>query len=358
MPETETLREYKNPDYVNWDELGFRTIPTDYMYVMKMSLDGKFSEGKLIRYKNIELSPSSGVLNYGQGIFEGLKAYKKRDGRILLFRPEQNALRMQTGAQRLCMPSPTVDQFVTAVKQTVLANKRWVPPPGKGSLYLRPLILGTGAVLGLAPAPEYTFLIFASPVGNYFKEGLSPISLFVENEFHRATPGGTGGVKTISNYAPVLKAQIRAKSKGFSDVLFLDSVNKRNLEEAGSCNVFIVKGNIILTPPTEGTILSGITRKSIIEIARDCGYQVEERAIPVDEMMEADEVFCTGTAVVVAPVGSVTYHGKRVEFKTGTQSVAQRLYRTLTSIQRGVVEDKKGWTVEIEETSYHIRSLL
>ncbi|XP_068654222.1 branched-chain amino acid aminotransferase 1, mitochondrial-like [Aristolochia californica] len=356
MQETETCREYKSPADVNWDEIGFRAIPTDYMYVMKTSLYGKFSEGKLILYKNIELSPFSGVLNYGQGIFEGLKAYRKQDGRILLFRPEQNALRMQNGAQRLCMPSPTVDQFVSAVKQTVIANKRWVPPPGKGSLYLRPLIIGSGAVLGLAPAPEYTFLIYASPVGHYFKEG--PINLFVENEFHRATPGGTGGVKTISNYAPVLKAQIRAKSKGFSDVLFLDSVNKRNLEEAGSCNVFIVKGNVISTPPTEGTILSGITRKSIIEIARDHRYQVEERVIPVDEMLEAEEVFCTGTAVVVAPVGSVTYQGKRVEFRTGARTVSQILYRILTSIQTGVVEDKKGWTVEIEETGYNIRSNL
>lgn len=188
---------------MDWDSLGFALIPTDYMYMMKCSQDGRFSNGELKRFGNIELNPSAGVLNYGQGLFEGLKAYKKLDGNILLFRPEENALRMRLGAERMCMPAPTVEQFVEAVKATVLANKRWVPPPGKGSLYIRPLLMGSGAVLGLAPAPEYTFLIYVSPVGNYFKEGLAPINLVIETDVYRATPGGTGGVKTIGNYASV-----------------------------------------------------------------------------------------------------------------------------------------------------------
>ncbi|KAF8410271.1 hypothetical protein HHK36_002796 [Tetracentron sinense] len=336
--------EYAN---VNWDELGFGLTPTDYMYVMKCSINEKFSEGELNRYGNIELSPSSGVLNYGQGLFEGLKAYRREDGRLLLFRPEQNALRMKIGAERMCMPSPSVEQFVDAVKQTALANKRWIPPPGKGSLYMRPLLIGNGPVLGLAPAPDYTFLIYASPVGNYFKEGLAPLNLVVEDKFHRAAPGGTGGVKTITNYAPVLKAQAQAKSKGFSDVLFLDSVNKKNIEELSSCNIFIVKGNAISTPDTNGTILAGITRKSIIDIARGYGYQVEERPIPVEDLIDADEVFCTGTAVVVAPVGNITYLGKRVEYKTGAGAISRKLQSTLTGIQTGLIEDKMGWTVVI-----------
>ncbi|XP_010245645.1 PREDICTED: branched-chain-amino-acid aminotransferase 2, chloroplastic-like isoform X2 [Nelumbo nucifera] len=318
------------------------------MYIMKCSLNENFSRGELNRYGNIELSPSSGVLNYGQGLFEGLKAYRREDGRLFLFRPEQNALRMKMGAERMCMPSPSVDQFVDAVKQTVIANKRWVPPPGKGSLYIRPLLIGSGPVLGLAPAPDYAFLIYASPVGNYFKEGLSPLNLVVDDEFHRATPGGTGGVKTITNYGPVLKAQTRAKAKGFSDVLFIDAVKKKNLEEVSSCNIFIVKGSVISTPATHGTVLSGITRKSIIEIARDYGYQVEERSVPVDELIDADEVFCTGTAVVVAQVGSITYQGKRFVYKTGAGTVSQRLYLNLTGIQMGLVEDKKGWIVEVD----------
>ncbi|KAJ9670406.1 hypothetical protein PVL29_026752 [Vitis rotundifolia] len=226
---------------IDWDNLGFGFMPTDYMYVMKCSRGGNFSKGELQRFGNIEMNPSAGVLNYGQGLFEGLKAYKKEDGKILLFRPEENAQRMRMGAERMCMPSPTVEQFVEAVKVTVLANERWVPPPGKGSLYIRPLLMGTGAVLGLAPSPEYTFLIYVSPVGNYFKEGLAPINLVIETEVHRAAPGGTGGVKTIGNYAAVLKAQSAAKAKGYSDVLYLDCVHKKYLEEVSSCNVFTVK---------------------------------------------------------------------------------------------------------------------
>ncbi|XWS41725.1 hypothetical protein CRYUN_Cryun17cG0107400 [Craigia yunnanensis] len=248
---------------IDWDNLGFGFLPTDYMYMTKCTQGGKFSKGELQRFGNIELNPSAGILNYGQGLFEGLKAYRK-DGNILLFRPEENALRMRLGAERMCMPSPTVEQFVEAVKETVLANKRWVPPPGKGSLYIRPLLMGSGAVLGLASAPEYTFLIYVSPVGNYFKEGVAPINLIVEHELHRATPGGTGGVKTIGNYAAVLKAQSAAKAKGYSDVLYLDCVHKKYLEEVSSCNIFMVKGNVISTPAIKGTILPGITRKSIM----------------------------------------------------------------------------------------------
>ncbi|VAH06063.1 unnamed protein product [Triticum turgidum subsp. durum] len=240
-------------------------------------------------------------------------------------------------------------QFVDAVKQTVLANKRWVPPTGKGSLYIRPLLVGSGAVLGLAPAPEYTFLIFASPVGNYFKEGLAPINLIVEDKFHRATPGGTGGVKTIGNYASVLMAQKIAKEKGYSDVLYLDAVEKKYLEEVSSCNIFVVKGNVISTPAIKGTILPGITRKSIIDVALSKGFQVEERLVSVDELLDADEVFCTGTAVVVSPVGSITYQGKRIEYagKQGVGAVSRQLYTSLTSLQMGQVEDPMGWTVQL-----------
>ncbi|GJN08566.1 hypothetical protein PR202_ga26504 [Eleusine coracana subsp. coracana] len=371
---------------IDWDNLGFGLTPTDYMYVMRCSVeDGAFSRGELSRYGNIELSPSSGVLNYGQGLFEGMKAYR-RVGRAgyTLFRPEENARRMQHGAERMCMPAPSLDQFVDAVKQTVLANGRWVPPQGKGALYIRPLLIGSGAILGLAPAPEYTFLVYAAPVGNYFKEGLAPINLVVEDGVHRAMPGGTGGVKTITNYAPVrtsssplavsnsnhttpvdlphlqfqstvldlcvqvIKAQMDAKSKGFTDVLYLDAVHKRYLEEVSSCNVFVVKGRVIATPATRGTILPGITRKSVIELAADRGYKVEERPVTVDDLIDADEVFCTGTAVVVAPVATVTVEGQRYSFRTGPDTVSQELYTTLTSIQMGLAEDSKGWTVAVD----------
>ncbi|KAL2551683.1 Branched-chain-amino-acid aminotransferase 5 [Forsythia ovata] len=334
---------------IDWDNLGFGFMPTDYMYIMKCSQGENFSKGELQRFGNIELNPSAGVLNYGQGLFEGLKAYRKHDGNILLFRPEENAFRLRTGAERMCMPSPSVDQFVEAVKLTVLANERWIPPPGKGSLYIRPLLMGSGVVLGLAPTPEYTFLIYVSPVGNYFKEGLAPINLIVETEMHRATPGGTGGVKTIGNYAAVLKAQSAAKEKGFSDVLYLDSVHKRYLEEVSSCNVFVVKGNVISTPAIKGTILPGITRKSIIDVARSQGFQVQERFVTVDELLDADEVFCTGTAVVISPVGSITYLGKRVTYGSdGVGVVSQKLYSSLTSLQMGLAEDEMNWIVELK----------
>ncbi|KAK1275899.1 hypothetical protein QJS04_geneDACA015974 [Acorus gramineus] len=333
---------------INWDNLGFGHVPTDYMYIMKCAQGGNFTTGVMQPFGNIELSPSSGVLNYGQGLFEGLKAYRKADGSILLFRPEENALRMRMGAERMCMPSPSVEQFVDAITKTVLANRRWIPPHGKGSLYVRPLLMGSGPALGLQPAPEYTFLIFVSPVGNYFKEGLAPINLVVENEFHRAAPGGTGGVKVIGNYAAVLKAQQAAKAKGYSDVLYLDAVHKRYLEEVSSCNVFVVKDNIISTPAIRGTILPGITRKSIIDVARSEGYQVEERLVSVDELLDADEVFCTGTAVVISPVGSITHLGKRVEYQNrGIGVVSQKLYSTLTNLQMGLSEDKLGWTMRL-----------
>lgn len=335
----------KSPD-VNWEEMGFSLIPTDYMYVMKCAIGENFPQGSLIPYGNIELSPCSGILNYGQGLFEGLKAYRKEDGRILLFRPDQNALRMKSGAERLCMPSPSAEQFVDAVKQTVLANERWVPPFGKGSLYVRPLLMGSGGSLGLGPAPEYTFLVYASPVGSYHKR-LKSLNLVVEEKHHRASHGGTGGIKTVANYSPVLNALTRAKAQGFCEVLFLDAATGKYIDEASACNVFSVKGNSIITPPIHGTILPGVTRKSVIEIAQTLGYQVEERPVALDELLDADEAFCTGTAVVVTSIGSVTHQGRRAEYKTQADTVCQKLRETLTGIQMGRLEDAMGWMVEV-----------
>ncbi|XP_074294305.1 branched-chain amino acid aminotransferase 2, chloroplastic-like [Silene latifolia] len=346
---SDTISETSTLADIDWDNLGFGLLPTDYMYVMKCARGENFQKGELRRYGNIEMSPAAGVLNYGQGLFEGLKAYRTQNGNIVLFRPEENALRMRNGAERMCMSAPTVDQFLEAVKETVLANERWIPPVGKGSLYIRPLLMGSGSVLGIAPAPEYTFIIYASPVGNYFKEGLAPINLVIETDFHRASPGGTGGVKTIGNYAAVLKAHSAAKAKGYSDVLYLDCLQKKYLEEVSSCNVFVVKGNKISTPAIKGTILPGITRKSIIDIARSLGFEVVEEPVSVDELLDADEVFCTGTAVVVSPVGSITYKDERYSFGDGkVGAVAQQLYSALTSLQMGLSEDKMGWIVQLK----------
>ncbi|VVA15575.1 PREDICTED: branched-chain-amino-acid [Prunus dulcis] len=298
----------KYGDAMKWDELEFGVIPTDYMYIMKCSNGDNFSQGHLAPYGKIELSPFSGILNYGQGVLEGLKAIRTKDGRVQLFRPEENAVRMKMSAERLCMPSPSTHQFLDALKQTVLANKRWVPPEGKGALYIRPLLIGSGPVLGLGPAPEYTFLIFATPVGNYHKRA-STMNLYIENEVRRATPGGTGGVKSITNYSP---------------------------------------DNVILTPRTSGTVLPGVTRKSIIEIARDLNYMVEERDVPLEDVLAADEVFCTGTVVEVTAVASITHQDKRIEYRTGEETVFHKLRVVLKEIQTGVVEDKMGWTMLID----------
>ncbi|KAL5162719.1 putative branched-chain-amino-acid aminotransferase 7 [Glycine soja] len=264
---------------INWDELGFSLVPTDYMYVMKCAKGDKFSQGSI-------------------GLFEGLKAYRTEDGRILLFRPDENAQRMKRGADRLCMPSPSNDQFVNAVKQIVLANKRW------GALNFK-----------------------------------------VEDKLYRAISGsgGTGGIKSVTNYAPVYTAMTEAKANGFSDVLFLDSATGKYIEEATACN-----DNSIFTPEIDGTILPGITRKSIIEIAIDLGYQVMERAVSVEEMLGADEMFCTGTAMVVNSVASVTYKETRVDYKTGPEALSAKLRATLVGIQTGCVEDKKSWTVLVD----------
>ncbi|TYH83136.1 hypothetical protein ES332_D02G111300v1 [Gossypium tomentosum] len=328
QPRKASYNEDENGE-MEWEKLGFGPVSTDFMYSMKCCEDGN-----LTHYGNIQFSPFAAVLNYGQGIIEGLKVNRKEDGRLLLFRPDQHALRMKMGAQRMCMPSPSIHQFIHAVKQTALANIRWVPPPGKGSLYIRPLLIGSGPVLGVGPAPEYMFLTYAS-------------LLYVEEEEVRAFSGGVGGVKSVSNDWPVLKALVRAKSLGFSDVLYLDSVNKKYLGEVSAANIITLKGNVISTPPTSGTILPGITRKSIIEIARGLGFQVEERSISVHELTEADEVFCTGTAVGVAAVGSVTYRGTRFEFKVGENTVCQALGSTLVGIQTGLIEDKKEWIFNI-----------
>ncbi|KAB2023576.1 hypothetical protein ES319_D06G028600v1 [Gossypium barbadense] len=323
-----------------WDSLAFNPVKTDYIYVMKSCKDGSFSNGGLRHYGNIEISPSAAVLNYGQGIIENLKAYKNKNGSIILFRVEENGLRMRVGADRMCMPAPTIEQFVEAVTSTVSANERWIPPSNKGFLHVRPLLMGNGPVLSLTPAPEFIFLIYVTPVRNYFE----PINVVVENDIHRATLGGVGNIKAIGNYAGIMKAQAKAKANGFSDVLYLDSIHNRNLEEVSTANVFFVKDNTISTPVLGGTILPGITRKSIIEIAHSQGFKVEERLVPVEELFDADEVFCCGNAVCVLPVGSITLNGKRVDYGESGFVVSQQLHSALANIQMGLIEDKMGWT--------------
>lgn len=340
------------PAEVDWDSLGFglsRVGATMWMASCDAT-SGKWSTGELQPYGPLPMYPSAQALNYGQAVFEGMKAQRTAKDRIVLFRPDANADRMIEGAKRLSMVPPPKELFLEAVTKVVEANADWVPPQGKGSLYLRPLLIGSGPILGLGPAPAYTLVVYCASVGAYFKGGqLTPIDLIVEEHFHRAAPGGMGGTKCAGNYSPVLVTQLAAKKDGYSDVVYLDAKTDTYLEEVSSCNIFVVKGKTIRTPPLKGTILPGVTRRSIIELARSRGYTVEEEPVSVTEAMEADEIFTTGTAVVVSPVGSLTYQGERRQFgEPGQPSpVALELYDQLTGLQQERYPDPFGWVYPV-----------
>lgn len=332
---------------INWEKLGFGLQDVaQSMYVAEWREGQGWDKGALKPYGPLQLMPSAQVLNYGQSVFEGMKAQRTPAGDIVLFRPDRNAARLAAGAARLSMPPLPEHQFVEAVADTVRANADYVPPLGKGSLYLRPLLLGSGPILGLGPAPSYTFTIYAAAVGSYFKSGqLTPIDLIVEEHFHRAAPGGMGGTKAAGNYSPVLVTQLEAKRNNYADVVYLDAKTDTYLEEVSSCNIFVRKGRSIKTPPLGGTILPGVTRDSIIQLAGRLGYEVAEEPVSVHEAMEADEVFTTGTAVVVCSVGSLTYKGKRRAYVEdgAAGSTALELYTALTQLQTGQAEDPFGW---------------
>jgi len=337
---------------VDWDSLGFGLKDVaGSMYIATWTAEKGWDEGTIQPYGPISIMPSAQVLNYGQAAFEGMKAQESAKGRVVIFRPDKNAERLKAGALRLSMPPVPEAQFVSAVQSLVSANKDWVPPIGKGSLYIRPLLMGSGPILGLGPAPSYTFAIYAAAVGAYFKGGqLTPIDLIVEEQFHRAAPGGMGGTKAAGNYSPVLVTQLDAKKHGYSDVVYLDATSDTYLEEVSSCNIFIVKGKTIKTPPLSGTILPGVTRRSIIELARLRGYTVEETPVSVTEAMEADEVFTTGTAVVVCSVGSLTYRGNRKQYTSGDApgKVSLEMYTSLTDIQTEKAADPGNWVIEVK----------
>ena len=318
-----------------------------------MQTGGKWSKAEVLPYGDLSMSPRAAVLNYGQGIFEGMKAQRTADGRIVIFRPNMNARRVKYGCERLLMPPVPEDIFIDALKQFVLANAQWVPPKGQGTLYIRPIVFGSGPVLGLAPAKAFTFCIFGSPVGSYFKGNqLTPLKIKVEVDFTRAAPGGSGGIKAIGNYAPSLLTAKNAKGEGFDNMVYLDAAEQKYLEEIGTSNVFVVKGNTVMTPTCKGggapedTILEGVTRDSIMQVCRDKGYNVVEKRISVDELFECDEFFTVGTAVVVSPIGEINYKGKIKKWdKVG--KITQDVYDTLVGIQTGTHEDKHGWTVYV-----------
>ena len=331
---------------IDWDSLTFSFTETDRMFVANGSWEDGWSEGRMVDFQPLNLSPAACVLNYGQGLFEGMKARRTPDGKITLFRPEMNARRAAEGARRLVMPEVSESMFIKAVKKVAEENKRWVPPHGKGELYLRPILFGSSARLGVSPAEEYMFVVFAVPVGPYFKGGMTPISLRVSQNHHRAAPGGSGGVKAIGNYAPGMMPSKRAKSEGYSEIIYLDAVEHNYVEEVGAANFFCVKDGIVYTPELTGTILPGITRLSIIELARSMGLTVVEEKVSIDFALSCDEAFCAGTAAVISPIGSIQ-HGEIEEDFGGVGDITLAPYERLTGIMGGSLEDSFNWTVEV-----------
>ena len=334
---------------INFDELTFTFTETRSMYVTKCKQGDDWNTGELFPYGNISISPASTVLNYGQGLFEGMKAYRTNDGRILLFRPEKNAERAAKGCLRLSMPEIPKKIFMDAVKKVVNDNSDYIPPTEKGALYIRPIIFGSAEGLGVAPSTEYTFMVYCSPVGPYFKGGLSPIKLIVSTDYHRAPLKGTGGVKAIGNYVPGMLPSGNAKKKGFAEIIYLDAAEEKYVEEVGAANFFAIIDGKIITPELTGSILPGITRDSVMRIAKEkLGIDIEERRISIDEVMEAEEVFCAGTAAIISPIGSIKYKNEEHLFSDGNVGpVTRELYDILTGIQYGNNNDSFDWILEL-----------
>lgn len=336
---------------IDWEKLSFGYIKTDYRFVSNYK-DGKWDEGTLTTDETVTLNESAGVLQYAQTCFEGLKAYRTIDGHIVCFRPDLNAKRMADSCKRLEMPVFPEERFIDAVRQVVKANKQFVPPYGTGAtLYIRPYMFGSNAVVGVKPATEYQFRMFATPVGPYFRSGSEkPIKLRVP-DFDRAAPLGTGHVKAGLNYAMSLHAIVDAHNQGYNENMYLDSKTRTKVEETGGANIIFIKGNTVVTPKSH-TILPSITRRSLMYVAEHyLGLKAEEREIYADEIHNFDECALCGTAAVLSPVGRVVDHGKDIFVAKDTDKtgeITQKLYDTLTGIQMGRIEAPEGWIEVIE----------
>ena len=336
---------------IDWHNLGFGYVKTDKRYVSNFK-DGAWDDGALISDDTITISECAGVLQYAQTVFEGLKAYTTEDGHVVCFRPDLNAERLEQSAKRLEMPTFPQDRFVDAIVQTVKANIDYVPPYGSGAtLYIRPYMFGTNAVIGVKPADEYQFRVFTTPVGPYFKGGAKPITIRV-SDFDRAAPHGTGHIKAGLNYAMSLHAIVDAHNQGFAENVYLDEATRTKIEETGGVNIlFITKYNKVFTPKSN-SILPSITRRSMLIVAKEyLGLEVEEREVYLDEVKDFAECGLCGTAAVISPVGKINDHGKEICFPSGMEEmgpITKKLYETLTGIQMGRIEAPKGWIKVIE----------
>ncbi len=334
--------------------LGFGKIFTDHMFMWSFNREEGWHNARIVPFANLSIHPASTVLHYGSEIFEGLKAYRRADGKVQLFRPIENIRRMNNSAERLCLPQLPEEDALYALEEFVRLEQDWTPSSKGTSLYLRPFMFGNDESLGVHAVHNAEFIIIASPVGSYYKEGINPVKIMIEDEDVRAVRGGTGYAKCGGNYAASNRAGERAELKGYSQVLWLDGVERKYIEEVGAMNVMFKIGDEIVTPKLTGSILPGITRKSIVELLKSEGYTVSERLLSVDELSKAMEdgtlveAWGCGTAAVVSPIGELCYKDKKYTVNNGEiGKITQHLYDTLTGIQWGEKEDTFGWTVEI-----------
>lgn len=336
---------------IDWANLGFGYIQTDQRFVSNYK-NGAWDDGILTEDANVVISECAGVLQYAQTVFEGMKAYTTADGRIVTFRPDLNAERMEQSAARLEMPVFPKDRFVEAVVKTIKANEAYVPPYGSGAtLYVRPYMFGSNAVIGVKPADEYQFRVFTTPVGPYFKGGVKPLTIRV-SDFDRAAPNGTGHIKAGLNYAMSLHAIVDAHKQGYDENMYLDAATRTRVEETGGANfLFVTKDGKVVTPKSN-SILPSITRRSLVQVAREyLGLEAEEREVYLDELKDFAECGLCGTAAVISPVGKVVDHGKEICFPSGMTEmgpVTRKLYETLTGIQMGTIKAPEGWIVEVK----------
>ena len=328
---------------------------TNHMFVMDYNEENGWHNAQILPYGNIQLDPASMILHYGQEVFEGMKAYRSEQGNIMLFRPEKNFERLNTSNDRLCIPKLDEEFCLEALIKLLELDKDWVPHLPGTSLYIRPFIIATQKGLGVHPAKEYKFLIICCPVGSYYKEGLNPVKIYVEDEYVRAVKGGTGFIKSGGNYAASLKGQEKAEKMNYSQVLWLDGKERKYIEEVGAMNVFFKIDGKVVTPSLEGSILPGITRRSTIELLKSWNIPVEERKISIDELITAynenklEEAFGTGTAAVISPIGEFNYQNKvMVVNNNQIGELSQKLYDTLTGIQWGKIKDNFGWVKKLD----------
>lgn len=349
-----TLTQTPKQKPVDESALGFGRIFTDHMFLMDYELGVGWHNARIVPYGDFPIDPAAMVLHYGQAIFEGCKCHRTADNTLQLFRPKDNLARMSRSAERMCMPALDEETALEGLKQLIRIDADWVPHREGTSLYIRPTMISTDVGLGVHASKKYCFFIILSPVGAYYKEGLKPVSIYVEDEYVRAVRGGVGFTKCAGNYAASILAGDIAEKKGFSQVLWLDGVEQKYVEEVGSMNMMFAYGNKIVTPKLNGSILPGITRDSVLKLAVQLGYEAEEKRLDVNEIFadaksgKLTEAFGTGTAAVISPVGVLALRDEKVTLGDGGIGViSQKLYDTLTGIQYGRLEDRNGWILKL-----------